>query len=324
MALWLVGSGLVGCTLEGGGTTDDIEPLPSTPDTFPLPPADLTVTDDNVNDYDATWLIPTIGVATDRDIYVSWDGVTSDAYGETWDPATFPRIALFDVAVDRTEAQRLLGVDALDEAIDESWVLDVAGATDIALSDFPGFDPIARLVPDPGRTWLIALCAGTSGRLDIRAALILNPDVGETGFFISIPGGVTRLDWVSKFDGDVIRIGSGYDAYPIDWSAVTTNAYGEPFDPARADELFVGRYEDVDESDDLASRILDLGASATGWWTAEIPGGATSMDALDLTGTDGGFAGFEGDVVYLVGARCTTCFGAAPQWVIGLDVTPAP
>lgn len=324
MGTLMVVAGLHGCTLNGGGTTEDIEPLPTTPDTFPLPPAELVVGDGNVHTYEASWLFPTITITPGSDVYVGWDAVTTDAYGVTWEVGAFPVLALFEVGVARTEMQEHLANDTFDAVLVDAWTLDVDGVTDVALSDFPGFDPIAAFTPDDAKTWLLALCDRQGARLDPRAGLILDPDTAGSGVFIDIPNGVTRFEWSGKLDGDLLRTASGYGAYPVDWSAVTTDGYGQAFDPARADELFVGRYDDVAEADDLAAELLTLEAAATEWWSGPIAGGATDADLMDLTGTGGGFPGFEGDVAYVVGARCTTCFGPAPLWVAAIDVTAAP
>ena len=98
------------------------------------------------------------------------------------------------------------------------------------------------------------------------------------------------------------------------------DAYGKAFDAARVDELFVGRFDGVVEADDLGADVFDLAAVASGWWTAD-PNGATQLPLGDCADASGApFPGFTSGTAWLVGGRCTTCFGPAPMFVAVVDV----
>jgi hypothetical protein len=306
---------LVGCT--GAGPTDDIVPKTTSTSSsltgFPELGPELVVTDEHTHSFVADWVIPSSPIRADLDATIDWSGVTADAYGVARDPAAFEVVALFHAVASRTEVARLLEVDQLETVVDASWTASVSGQTEVRLSAIDAFDPAVWLVEDPSAVLLFALCDRVGERLDIRTGVVLEPSEAEGGSVLPLSAGA-RMEWAAELDGDTLRTQTGHDDYPLDWSAVTTDGYGEPYDAARADELFLARYDDVDEADDLTGRLLDLEATAAGWWTAPLAGEA-SVSLSDLAG----FPGLEAGV-YLVGARCTTCLGPAPLWAAGLEV----
>lgn len=314
--IWLA----LGCTIGGGGTTT-IAPLPSdsgtTDGSIPARSPDLVVTDSNVHSYDADWRFPSIEVRPEIEIFVSWDRIVADAHGFERTPDSFATAVLFEVPGSMPDLVDALAIDTL--APSDRWQADIAGKTELRMSDFAGFDPNTQLVEDDGRTLLLALCDEDGARIDIRDGLGIAPTATQGGTVVSIPNGGAAFSWLGQIDGSQLRTDGGLPAYTVDWSGVTTDGYGKPFSKAQGDELFVGRFDDEDEADDLGSQLLDLSATASGWWTLPV-GGATSAVLADATGTDGAFPGFESDVVYVIGVRCTTCLGPAPSWVAGVEV----
>lgn len=314
MIVWLVA-----CTSGGGG--GPIEPLDTDTATeagsTPLPGAELVVTDGNVHSWSSEWRFPEIQIRPEIEIFVDWAGIVTDAHGVARTADSFDRAVLFEVPGSVADLVADLADDTL--APTARWEAPIAGKTEIGLAELGGFDPETALVPDAGRTWWLALCDEDEARLDVRDGIALAPTTGQAGTFVSIPNGGAAFEWLAQIDGSVLRTAEGYDSYPVDWSAVTTDGYGRPFSAAQGDELFVGRFDAVDEADDLGSKLLELEATAAGWWTADV-GGRTQAELGELGGTDGAFPGFEAEVVYLIGVRCTTCLGPAPLWVAGVDV----
>ncbi|MEQ1501584.1 MAG: hypothetical protein ABMB14_05105, partial [Myxococcota bacterium] len=272
-----------------------------------------------IGSFEADWQFPSVPTRPAIDVFVAWDTVAADAYAVTRDPTSYDTLALFRIALSRTDVVDALALGTIEASITGSWTTSADGLTESALSELRGFDPTTDYQVDPTHTFLLALCDVDGDRLDIRTGLVLEPNAAQSGTFVAIPNGGSATSFVSKLDGDVIRTASGYDAYTVDWSGVTTDGYGQPFDADRADRLFVGWYTDVDEADDVASRILDLDATAAGWWTMPT-GGATAAALGDATGADGAFPGFGPDGVYVVGVACSTCLAGAPLWIAGLDV----
>ncbi|MEZ4239199.1 MAG: hypothetical protein R3F59_24200 [Myxococcota bacterium] len=311
---------LLACTPAG---TSDIVPKTGSSSTstltgFPPLGADLVVTDDSVHTFDAQWILPSATLRADLDATLTWSAVATDGWGEARDPATFQVAALFRTEASRADTARALAVDQLDALVTDAWTADVAGDTQVRLSALQGpggaFDPAVDLVEDAGATLLFLLCDRDGARLDPRTGLTIEPRQDEAGSVLPVPDAVPRIEWTAALDGDTLRTEATYDDWPLDWSAVTTDGYGQPYDNARADELFLARYDDVDEADDLSARLVDLPATAVDYWTAPLSG--TSAHLSDLAGFDALASGG----IYLVGARCTTCLGPAPLWVAGLEV----
>jgi hypothetical protein len=304
---WMVAA----CT---GGTSGIVARDTATTGSFPDLSSDLRIADPDLGEYDASWVFPAIPVKDASDLYFGWDAVTADGWGVERDPDSYQVLALIRASTDRLDlADRLAHGDA-EAVVADLWYHVEYGNTDAALSDL-GIDP-AELVDD-GSSWLLALCDSDGDRLDVRIGLMLEPG-GSTGQFFDFPDQASRYEWTSKF-GSGPRTQSGYDDYTVDFSGITTDAYGQPFDGGSVDQLFVGRYPDAVEGDDLAGQVHQLEALADGWWTAPTNGG-TAVDLADATGEGGPFPGFESGVAYLVGARCTTCFEPAPAWVVAVDV----
>lgn len=273
---------------------------------------DLVVVDAEIGSYAGEWVFPSVPVAEAFELVISWDGLTADGWGEERAPDSFDRVALFHASVDHLGLQDALGAGTAGAVITEQWVAPlVPEQVDLTLSDL-GVDPTA-LVEDPEQSWLIALCDDDGDRLDLRTGLFLEPSAAATGFFVTLPTGA-HYTFTSGFQGG-LRTEPGYDTWTVDYGAVTVDAWGRPFDPSAADELFVGRFPGVVEGDDLGSQIHELAAVADGWWTRPT-GGDTHFDL----GSIDGFPGFDADAAWLVGVRCTTCLEPAPAWVVPITV----
>lgn len=321
-AALLLAVGLAGCADDGTGD-GTIVPLTTTPTpTFTLS-ADLVALPEHAYVYDASWGFANIQVAAGEDWVVSWDGLTADAWGEVRDPASYDRLLLMSWALDEPALEQGLGADDIDAASQRVFSLDAAGRTSARMSDLADggspLDPATELVEDPARTLLLALVDDAGPRVDLRDGVVVVPLATSSGTLFSIPNGGASHEATIRIEGAPIRTDEGHPEYTIDWSALVTSAYGVPLDPARADELFVGRFEGVDEPDDLVGDLYALDAAATGFWTGPS-GGGTSASLSGLKDAGGAsFPGFTEGPVWLVGARCTTCLGPAPQWMVAVE-----
>lgn len=299
----------------------DIVPLDtSTPETTAsgLFGPDLVVTDDNVHHFEATWTFARTQTAVGERLSLDWSRVTSDAYDAPHEASTFTSAALVRLGADPDEVERRLGTDELDAVLLDRWGAGISGQTSLRTDDLEGFDP-AALVEDSDQTWLFALGDLEGQRFELLVGLVLLPTATQAGTLITVPNGSASVAWQGRIDGDQLRTTGGLGDYTLDWSAITTDGYGKPYNPALATELFVGRYDDVSEADDLGGRLLDLRATSSAWWTAGVAG-RSQIALAELQGDDGAFPGFASDAVYVVGVNCSTCLGPAPLWVTGVLV----
>lgn len=305
---------LAACT-GGTGTptpTDDTDT--GTPVTFTLP-ADLAMTDGENYAIESTWEVPSTQIASaPAQVLVDWSTHTTDVTGATREADSFAYLVLLESQATPSELQDRMGLDDVESVLLRTFALDVYDGTDAVMTDFPGFDPQVDLVEDPAKSWLLGLADATSPKIDLKDAIVLVPTATQPGFVVTIPDGAASFEYLVQIDGiDTLRTDAGHDRYTVDWSALTADAYGKPFDASKVDEVFVARFDDQEEADDLASYVLDLEAVATGYWT--VPASGTSADL-----TAGGFPGFEADVPWLVGGLCTPCFGKAPLWMAVVEV----
>ncbi|MCA9488477.1 MAG: hypothetical protein KC621_01095 [Myxococcales bacterium] len=306
----------VGC---GSPTPTDGSPdtHTGTTPTFTLS-GDLVVTEDASFQYEPEWLFAASNVRANTEIFLSWDTKTQDAWGEARAADSYGELVLWKVSGSRTDAMSALAVDDLDAIVTGTWRTSVAGQTSARLSDL-GLDPATELAEDAGTSWLLALVDAQGGRTDVRDGMFLVPMASELGIQVSFPLTTNHYTWTMRFGDQALRTDAGKSRYTVDWGALTVDSYGKPFEPSRVDEVFVGRFDDVVEADDLGAELLVLADVASGWWTV-APSGTSAVlsDARDAA--SGTFPGFEADTSWLVGGRCTTCTGPAPMWLTVVEV----
>jgi hypothetical protein len=281
---------------------------------------DLLLTDREDYVFDATWQIPSTPIASASPaILLDWSTHTVDATGAERAADSYGILALYEIAATAGEVLERLAIDDLDAVITRTFTAPVEGEDSAELSDL-GIDP-RTMVEDATKTWLLALADEDGARTDVRDALVLIPSASTPGILVTIPDGLASYEYRVLLDGnDTLRTDADRGAYTLDWSALTVDAYGKPFAADRIDEVFVGRFDDVIEADDLGGEVLDLAAAASAWWTID-PAGATGVALGDCAGAGGAaFPGFTSGTAWLVGGRCTTCFGPAPMFVAVVDV----
>lgn len=310
--LWL----LLSCQSEEKGP----EIVPRTEETGTEPtwsdalPSLLEIGDDNIARYEAIWNVGSTEIAVGEHLIFSWDGLTADASGAERPADGFPLAELLRLGTDLQGLESALALDDLDAVVLDRFVTEADGLTELHTSRFDGFSPSA-FSPDDTEIWLFVLEDRESEPL---VALALSPAPSQEGTLVTVGEGISSVSRSFDLDRPELVTASGRSDYSADWSLLTLDGYGRPYDPSRAVELFVGRYDSAFEPDDLTSEIEVLQASASAWWSAQTEG-RSSAELSELAGTGGAFPGFQPDVVYLVGAR-EGGDGEAPLWVAGVSV----
>jgi hypothetical protein len=287
--------------------------------TFTLPP-DLVLEDDANYAFDQSWELAASEIkANPAEVFLAWDAKATDAWGLERAPDSYGGLALFELSVPRAEVLTRLADDDLDPVVVNTWQVDVAGATEATLSDL-GFDATTLLSEDDAVTWLVALTDDVGARTDLRDGVFLVPRAAQPGIILTIPATAGETEWSVRFGNDELRTDSGHERYTVDFSGLTVDAYGKPFDLARTDRVFVARFDGVDEADDLGADVLDLRGVASGFWTVGTGGFGTADLGLATDEAGAAFPGFTSDTQWLVGGECTTCLGPAPQFLAVVDV----
>jgi hypothetical protein len=270
--------------------------------------------------FDQTWTMAASEIkANPATILVSWASVATDAWGVDRGADSYDLLTLWRLSTTRPDALARLADDTLDAVITDRWELGVAGETDAALPDL-GLDVTTALTEDAAVTWLLGLADDAGPRRDLRDGLFLVPTATQPGITVAIPQGGASSTWSVRFGTDTVRTDSGHDRYSLDFSGLTTDAYGQPFDVARVDRVFVGRFDTVDEADDLGPDVLGLPSVAAGFWTVGT-GGFGQVDlslAEDASGA--AFPGFTTGAAWLVGGVCSSCLGPAPKFLAIVEV----
>jgi hypothetical protein len=315
--VWL----LLACELPKDTGSETL--LPPTTPSEPVPEtvlsAALVVTDEHTHTLETDWTFASTEVAAAEHLLFSWDGISVDAYDHPHEPTTFSSAVLLHASVPADVLELHIALDDLAPVVLEAWGVAAGGETQLHSSIFEGFLPTVSMLENADESWLFALGDQVGERFDLLAGLMLFPVGTQEGTLVAVPDGSAGLTWQGRFDGPELQTTGGQEGYTVDWSALTRDGYGKPYVPALATELFVGRFDVVNEADDLGDRLPDLRAAASGWWTLPIEG-RSSASLSELQGEDGAFPGLEADVVYLVGAMCGTCMGRAPLWSAAIDV----
>ena len=283
------------------------------------------------NTYSATLdvTLETVEVALGGNPQVDWCSLTTDDRGRTVDDAnTLSRAEIREFTLVPSELELALSAGELDlDNALSTYIFyngsELCSAPTSAMRDGTGvqFDPAAALQGD-GHSWLVTLH---------NADAIPSFDPLASAVMVAHPsgGGEVVLDDVSSdlgFTPDLLslehlRTVAGADAYTLDWSALTTDSLGNPFDSVSANRLFIAQ-----SSDDLVSlqqSLLSLETHADAFYRRKV-GNSTSTDLMTAENDLGEpFPGFTEEGVWLVGIECNGCTHPAPVLLTVVDVDPA-
>jgi hypothetical protein len=96
----------------------------------------------------------------------------------------------------------------------------------------------------------------------------------------------------------------------LDWSGLTRDGQGAPFEPTRVDTVMVGRFEE--DLTGLEASFLDLEALAEELYAYPVSGG-TTVDLAALS--EGSFPGFAAEGTWILALRCSSCANPAPLFL---------
>lgn len=324
LAALLLGTG---CTNKDDGDPSippdtDTQTTPATGDTGPLPPGpDLVLLPEH--NYTATvdWVVQSAEVRHRWDLLLSWDALTTDAWGEPIEPANIDTLALIEVLYPPDEVGEHLAKDDFGNNLLSIWEADVVGRVFAHASDFANgqtpFNPQGLLVEEPGKTWLLAAARREGERLDLRAALGLQIVENSPLVSADLVSESSQITWSAQASETHLLTASGAELYTLDWEGIVTDALGKEYDDRLGDELFIARY---DEGVDLSTQVLSLQEAASGLWTMDVERETDARLDLARDGAGGTFPGFLAGPTWLIGVRCTTCMSPFPLWVATVDV----
>ena len=315
-------------------TTDTTEPTGDTGTTDPFTPAppDLDIENENNYAFEQAWAFPTAEVRAGFDITVDWGEVNEDAYGVDRAATSYDAVVLLNVGVTSSDFIDRWNTDALNGSSSDLlgvWTTEIDGVSFTRLSDLvdpdgDAFEPANFLVEQSSVTWFVGIGDMDEGRIDVRMGAFIVPQTTGTASRVELEDGQTELTWSATLDAPSVVTNEVHDRFTADWRGADTTVYGTDYDQFLVDELVIGYWADVTSPTELADDVLDLEATATRLWTADIEGDRDILLELARDANRQNFGGFEAGGTWLIGGRCSTCYGRAPWWLTVVEVEPGP
>ncbi len=309
---------LVAC--EGGGGGDPLEPTPASPD--------LVFTDANTYDFTATLELETTELAAGENIVIDWSGTSIDFRGRPFDPLDVDKVTIAAMDLDHDALIEAINLNSLQmESILTYYEVSPVAQTSVAFDAFTvigvnTFPYAEDFVPGFAPSWLMSLWKeNAQGVLEILSSSFVEP-VPDAAGTLRWTDDLARLDFDPDLGAEPIRTVSGADAWSLDWSAVTVDVNGAPYDPLRGGTLRISHLPvaDVESAEDA---LLQLDLVATEMYFADVFG-LRAIEDLSAAQTNDGtsFSGFTTDGVWLVSIECTqlACFSPAPLLLAVVEV----
>lgn len=279
--------------------------------------SDLVFTDENNYTFASGFETVPEEVQAQSNVTIDWSALTTDIRGREFDPTTVDQISLLNITAPREEVYRMIAENEIsqDDAQDIYLYEPEVGQTSAELQDFTITDipiDLQLFTENDAQTWILSLMDVPDGRTDILATAILQPKVGATDTRVDFTDGISELtDLVVDISGAaplVAKADSG--PYGLDWSAVTVDTFGHPFDELLGDELLIGHWSGDVAS--IESDFLRLDGSADALYRLDVfgtrsiaPPDKALEDAVDADGKN--FPGFTAEGTWLVGIVCREC-----------------
>ncbi len=179
---------------------------------------------------------------------------------------------------------------------------------DWAMNVGDGYDPAAHI-------YTVMLATGEELGQGTRMIQSFKLDPASTNTTVTIDSTSTVLDYsVDLHSLTPTMVPAGTPALSIDWTGLTTNGLGKPFNKPIT-RARIGRYTQTPA--EMEAQFLDLDMIADKMWSADVPGGMT-MDLSQLTDDMGQpFPGIDASYTWIVALDCGSCANPAP-WYLSL------
>jgi hypothetical protein len=173
--------------------------------------------------------------------------------------------------------------------------------------------------PPATHTFMMTVSSGTDPTRETRMIGLFKLDPTSSNTTVALTNTSTTMEYsVSLADIPPIAVPAATPSLTVDWSRMTVNALGNPFDETQITEAVVAHYADYTPRD-LEERFVFLREEASAWYSGEVFTG-TSIDLSTLTDADGvRFPGIDRTGVWVVALFCSeyNCNNPAP-WSITL------
>jgi hypothetical protein len=283
---------------------------------------DLVLVDANNYAYHGEIDLRRVEVATQTDLDIRWDELTTDIRGRPLDPTTVQQVAILEVREPFEDAITLIEKDEL-RSTQDARLYDNPGGTSARISEFSAVSnafEIALLIENPASTWLLSLLNVEDGLTDLLMSTVIVPTEGVSATEVAFTDDSASLEVeVDLHTAEPVVARAGDGPFTLDWTGLENDVFGHAFDPIRGDQLMVARYASTDVAD-IEAAFLDLDGQAEELYRADAYG-VTGVDLSLAADADGrAFPGFTKDGTWLVAILCTTCTTPVPLVLSIVDV----
>jgi hypothetical protein len=277
-------------------------------------------------EFNGTFTIDAVEIELQADFCMDWSAITTDIRGRAFDPADVDQVALLQFDLDQAAVLDQIDTNQLrqDDATYQ-YIWDQPGGESSACAvDFEiignAFD-VNLLNEEPDKTWVVSLIDLDAGTNDIMMTAFVLPTDGSTNNELAFTDTTAVLDYTVDIAGKPgIAATAAAEGWVLDWSAVSTDVNGQPFDPLLGDQLLVAHYATYTDVAEVEAVFLRLDTEATETWTLNVFG-AVDADLSTAETSDGdGFGGFTTDGVWMVAVSCSSCTSPVPQLLGWVDV----
>lgn len=258
---------------------------------------------------------------SEADVCLDWSTLSVDIQGHAVaaDPGiTDLRMVVFD-SLSWDEILTGLASDTLDQSDVGLYMRcePAPGETTCCLDQFGIQGSTTAVSPyftqGSGR-WLFAL--STDGVDGSRTLACLEPRDDSATTTVLVDDDSASLDMdVDLQAGDAACV---QDDVTLDWSALTVDGLGNPFQHARIDLLQVAAYDQ--DLGTLQDRFVDLPTLAAETWSLDVTG--RQQAALSELSGPRPLTGLDADHTWLFVLWCSTCENPVPKAIAVLEPTP--
>lgn len=332
VAVFTLGLLAFGCGSGGGSTGAGGEPGAAACDAAN---GTFTLEDDTNYSLASTLTVKTCTVKDHTDLVFDWGSLTHDFYGTPIDPKLDIDLVLLSLwKKTPAELEAALAQDALTPN-DNVGVITTYPMDDYTSQNLLSFNFAGNPLPDQDELWqyfdtqnprfayppteytfLLEAGTGTALGKGARMLAFFNLDPASTNTSLTLEDDSAVLDYsVHLANARPLHVPAATPHLSIDWSRMTKNAIGNPFDGSQINQAVVAHFSNTTLAE-LETRFLELQSIADGWWSEPVESGRSIDLAGALDQNMAPFPGIDDDGIWLSALFCTVnCNNPAP-WSI--------
>jgi hypothetical protein len=297
----------------------------------------FTIVDDTNYQLPSSLAVKTYTLKDHTDLLFDWGGLTHDFYGKVLDPKLDIDLVLLSLwKKTPAELEDALAHDSL--APNENiGVITTYPMDDYTSQDLLAFNFAGNPIPDEDELWqyfdtqnprfmyppaeytfLVEAGTGTALGKGARMLAFFNLDPNSNNTSLTLADDSAVLDYsVHLTSARPMHVPAATPHLTIDWSQMTVNAIGNPYDGTQITQAVVAHFSNKTLAD-LEQQFLDLEDIADGWWSGRVAAGKSIDLGTLLDQNMSAFPGIDGQGVWLTALFCTTTCNNPAPWSITL------